>query len=94
MIYKFTPENNEQGLNLEIENPTIEVIGLADGNPDLVMPLDFINNRYNINIKLITPSVRVILTLRNVQAESMDMASQGADIPSQVLTALNEQFAI
>lgn len=82
------------GLNtdLEIINPTIEIVGLADGNPKITN-IDFPTKKYNIDIILMTENARFGMNLTNVQAVSLDWAS-GQDLPLQVLTALNEQFAV
>lgn len=87
MTYKF-PQ-----FELEIVDPTIEIMGLAQGNPK-TFDHDYINNRYGVHVYLWNNGVRFHHALENVQAESMNMNENGQLMPQQVLTALNEQFAI
>jgi len=89
MTYRIEWLNN----NLEIENPTIEIVGLNVGNPNII-DINFQTKKYSIEILLlITDGAKFGLVLENVQAESLDWTS-GQNLPLQVLTALNEQFAI
>jgi hypothetical protein len=78
---------------LEITDPIIEIIGLSVGNPK-TFNHDYINNRYGVNILLITQSVTYGLGLENIQAEEMVLAENGPKMPAQVLKALNEQFGV
>lgn len=89
MTYKIDFLNN----SLEIVNPTIQIKGLNVGNPK-VLAIDFITLKYSVDINLITENVNFGMALENVQAESLDFKNDGANMPQQVLTALNEQFAI
>ena len=93
MTYKFTEENNIDFKDLEVTDPTIEIIGLSVGNPK-TFNHDYPNSRYSVWITLITENSRTTHALHNVQAESMNMEENGANIPLQVLNALNTQFAI
>lgn len=79
--------------NLEITDPTIEVIGLINGNPK-VTNIDFLTLMYSVEIKLITTSAKFGMILENVQAESLDFNNEGAKMTVQVLTALNEQYLV
>ena len=92
MKYLFTLENSNFN-NLEIENPEIEVVGLAEGNPDIVA-IDFPTKLYSVSIVLNTPSARYGLILGNVKAESLNFENEGGKMPAQVLAALNEQFGV
>ena len=78
---------------IEIENPTIDVVGLSIGNPNIV-GIDFITKKYNVSILLTTNTAKFTMILNGVQAESLNFDSQGSKIPEQVLTALNAQFGI
>ena len=89
MNYKISWLNNY----LEIKDPIIEVNGLSEGNPDITS-IDFITLKYSVNIILITGTAKFGMTLDNIQAESLDFNNEGAKMPDQVLTALNEQFAV
>lgn len=89
MKYKIEWLNN----NLEIENPTIEIVGLMQGNPNII-DIDFITLLYSVDIILTTDSAKFGMTLENVKAESLNFNNEGSKMPQQVLTALNEQFAI
>ena len=90
MTYKIDYLNN----SLEIVNPTIEIIGLAQGNPRTTRH-DYPNFLYDVDVRLYSVgNYDFIINLKNVTAESWDLKSQGAKMPLQVLTALNEQFAI
>lgn len=89
MKYKFSWLNS----GLEITDPTIEIVGLNVGNPN-ILDIDFITLKYSVEIILITESVRLRVHLENIQAESLDFNNEGAKMPSQVLTALNAQYAI
>ena len=88
MNYKINWLNN----NLEIKNPTIEIVGLADGNPN-ISNIDFVTKKYSIEILLKTENATFGMTLNDVQAESLDWTT-GQNLPLQVLTALNEQFSV
>lgn len=88
MIYKINWLNN----NLEIKNPTIEIVGLAEGNPN-ISNIDFVTKKYSIEILLKTENATFGMTLNDVQAESLDWTT-GQNLPLQVLTALNEQFSV
>ncbi len=88
MNYKIEWLNN----NLEITNPTIEIVGLNVGNPN-ISNIDFITKKYSIEIILLTPKSKFGLTLKNVQANTLDW-TDGQNLPQQVLDALNEQFGV
>ena len=92
MRYLFTKENSNFN-SLEIENPAIDVVGLAESNPNII-DINFITLKYSVEINLITQSAKFGLILENVQAESLDFNNEGAKMPAQVLAALNEQFAV
>tara|TARA_R110002167_G_scaffold24774_5_gene86667 strand:- start:1339 stop:1620 length:282 start_codon:yes stop_codon:yes gene_type:complete len=92
MKYLFTQENSNFN-NLELTDPTIEIVGLSIGNPDIIK-IDFNTLRYSLNVLLITPSSKFGLLLGNVQSESLNFESEGAKMPAQVLKALNEQFGV
>lgn len=92
MKYLFTQENSNFN-NLELTDPTIEIVGLSVGNPDIIK-IDFQNLKYSVNILLITPTAKFGLLLENVQSESLNFENEGAKIPEQVLTALNAQFGV
>lgn len=89
MKYKIEWLNN----NLEIENPTIDIVGLMQGNPNII-DIDFITLLYSVDIILTTDSAKFGMTLENVKAESLNFNNEGAKMPLQVLTALNEQYAV
>jgi hypothetical protein len=91
MKYLFTYENSNFE-NLEIENPTIEIVGLNVGNPN-ISKIDFKTKKYSIEILLIIPDAKFGLTLENVQSESLDWTG-GDNLPQQVLDALNKQFGV
>ena len=92
MKYLFTQENSNFN-NLELTDPTIEIVGLSVGNPDIIK-IDFQNLKYSVNILLITPTAKFGLLLENVQSESLNFENEGAKMPEQVLTALNAQFGV
>mgnify|MGYP005992169137 CR=1 FL=1 len=77
---------------IEIENPTIEVVGLILGNPD-ISNINFVTKKYSIVVELITNDAKFEFVLNDVQALSLDW-TDGQNIPEQVLTALNEQFGV
>lgn len=77
----------------EIISPKLEVVGLSEGNPK-IYNIDFITLQYSIDIILEVDNARFGLTLNNVQAESLNWENAGANIQSQVLVALNEQFGV
>jgi len=94
MNYKIGWLNN----NLEIENPIIEIVGLNVGNPNIHEP-NFILKTYGTDVLLTVKNGEVVvarfgLKLYNIQAESMNFESAGADIMGQVVTALNSQFGV
>lgn len=76
----------------EIKNPTIEIVNLDIGNPN-ISNINFQTKKHSIEIHLVTPRCTYGLLLDNVQAESLDWTS-GQDLPAQVLIALNEQFGV
>ena len=79
--------------NIEIIDPTIEIKGLNVGNPK-ILDIDFVTLKYSVDIKLITNNATFGMALENIQAESLDFNNEGAKMPMQVLTALNNQFLI
>ena len=77
------PNLNEGGF---IENPTIEIVGLSVGNPRIT-DMDFPTLKYAVDVRLYSVGYYdFIINLTNVTAESWDLASQGANMPQQVLT--------
>ena len=95
MIYIFSKENNGSFDNLELVDPTIEIVGLTEGNPN-IQDINFNTLNYSIEIVLkiaIDSKVsKYVLMLENVKADTLDWTS-GQDLPGQVLEALNTQFS-
>jgi len=80
--------------SLEITNPTIEIVGLSQGNPKVKEPLDFINKTYSVDIILKDINFSYGFMLKNIQAISMDFENGGNDIVQQVVDALDSQFLV
>ena len=89
MNYKIPLLNGEVIIN----NPTIIIVGLDIGNPELLANPDFINKIIGLKVKLITPKTDFVLDLENIKVESMSF-TDGALLQVQVVTALNEQFSV
>ena len=77
----------------EITPNTIEIVGLNVGNPN-ISNINFQTKMFSVEVLLITDKCTFGLVLDNVQAESLNFATEGGKIYSQVLTALDNQYGV
>ena len=80
-FYKFT--DIPKTFTTIIENPTLTIVGLDVGNPD-VSKINFTNGKYSVNILLKTEKSQYGLILPEVQSVSLDWASGGNNLPLQI----------
>lgn len=75
--------------NIEIVDPELTIVGLAEGNPRIPF-IDFPIKKYSVNIILKTDTAKFGLLLEGVQSVSLNWEDGSNDITAQVWERLGD----